>query len=69
MAHMLQVDNIVVAMTESLREQAVTVAQFLRKRGESVELVLQAKKMKQNFKVAPSKPHGLLIYTKAHVPD
>lgn len=47
----MQVDCIVVAMNGDLQEQAVRVARVLRGKGQSVDLVLQKKKMKQVFKV------------------
>ena len=50
----LQVDSIVVAMKEELQEQAFKVARTLRSQGQTVDLVLQVKKMKQVFKVMHS---------------
>ncbi len=46
-----QVDDVVVAMDESLRPQASGVAMRLRKAGRAVELVLESKKMKWSLKV------------------
>jgi hypothetical protein len=45
------VDDVVVALDESLRAASAGVAQKLRRAGRSVELVLEAKKMKWAFKV------------------
>lgn len=47
----LQVDDVVVALDESLRAASAGVAQKLRRVGRNVELVLEAKKMKWAFKV------------------
>ena len=46
-----QVDDLVVVMDEALRDGASGVAQRLRRAGRSVDLVLEAKKMKWVFKV------------------
>ncbi len=47
-----QVEDLVVALDESLRSAASGVAQQLRRAGRKVELVLEAKKMKVVFKVS-----------------
>mmetsp|Transcript_11488 Transcript_11488/g.20342 ORF Transcript_11488/g.20342 Transcript_11488/m.20342 type:complete len:499 (-) Transcript_11488:491-1987(-) len=47
-----QVDDVVVALDESLRPAAAGVAQGLRRNGRSVELVMEAKKMKWALKHA-----------------
>jgi histidyl-tRNA synthetase len=48
----VQVDDLVVAMDEGLREAASGIAQQLRRAGRRVDLVLEAKKMKWVFKVS-----------------
>ncbi len=47
----MKVDCIVVAMREELQGQAFKIAKTLRSQGQTVDLVLQVKKMKQIFKV------------------
>ncbi|KAK9905973.1 hypothetical protein WJX75_009919 [Coccomyxa subellipsoidea] len=47
-----EVDDLVVVMDESLREQAAGIAQKLRVAGRRVDLVLESKKMKWVFKQA-----------------
>lgn len=46
-----QVDDVVFALDESLRPAASGIAMRLRRAGRSVELVLEAKKMKWAIKV------------------
>jgi hypothetical protein len=46
-----QVDDLVVAMDETLRPEAAALAQRLRRAGRSVDLVLESKRMKWVFKV------------------
>ena len=48
-----QVDDLVMVMDEALRSEACGVAQRLRRAGRTVDLVLEAKKMKWVFKVRP----------------
>lgn len=47
----LQVQDVVVVMDEGLRSAACDVAMQLRQAGRSVDVILEAKKMKQVFKV------------------
>lgn len=46
-------DDVVVALDEALRPAASGLAQGLRRKGRTVELVMEAKKMKWAFKVGP----------------
>ena len=50
----LQVHDVVMVMDESLRPAACQVATALRQAGHVVDVVLEAKKMKQVFKVCSS---------------
>lgn len=55
-----QVDDLVVAMDETLRTEATALAQRLRRAGRSVDLVLESKRMKWIFKVNCISRHGVL---------
>ncbi len=48
---MMQVEDVVMVMDESLRGAACQVAAHLRRAGRTVDLILEPKKMKQVFKV------------------